>query len=50
MFFPPVSYGVVEEGLYRSAPPNEINYPFLERLGLKSIIYLYPDDEIDAHL
>ncbi|CAM9163826.1 unnamed protein product [Laminaria digitata] len=50
MFFPPVSFGLVEEGLYRSALPNEINYPFLERLGLKSIIYLYPDEEIDAQL
>lgn len=50
MFFPPVSFGLVEEGLYRSALPNEINYPFLERLGLKTIIYLYPDDDIDAQL
>lgn len=50
MFFPPVSFGLVEEGLYRSALPTEINYPFLERLGLKTIIYLYPDEEIDAQL
>lgn len=50
MFFPPVSFSLVEEGLYRSALPNEINYPFLERLGLKTIIYLYPDDDIDAQL
>eukprot|EP00752_Nemacystus_decipiens_P002113 g2017.t2 len=50
MFFPPVSFGLVEEGLYRSALPNEINYPFLERLGLKTIIFLYPDDDIDAQL
>lgn len=50
MFFPPVSFGLVEEGLYRSALPNEINYPFLERLGLKTIIFLYPDEEIDAQL
>lgn len=50
MFFPPVSFGLVEERLYRSALPNEINYPFLERLGLKTIIYLYPDGDIDAQL
>lgn len=49
MFFPPVSFGLVEEGLYRSALPTEINYPFLERLGLKTIIYLYPE-ELDAQL
>ncbi len=50
MFFPPVGFGLVEEGLYRSALPNEINFPFLERLRLKTIIYLYPDDDIDAQL
>lgn len=50
MFFPPVSFGLVEEGLYRSALPTDINFPFLERLGLKTIIYLYPDEEIEAQL
>ncbi|CAM9209016.1 unnamed protein product [Discosporangium mesarthrocarpum] len=49
MFFPPMSFGLVEEGLYRSALPSEINYPFLERLRLKTIIYLFPE-EIDPQL
>jgi tyrosine-protein phosphatase OCA1 len=30
----------VEEGLYRSALPTELNIPFLESLGLKSIVVL----------
>ncbi|CAM9103240.1 unnamed protein product [Phaeothamnion confervicola] len=50
MFFPPVNFGAVEEGLYRSGLPSEINYPFLDRLNLKTIIYLFPDDDIDAQL
>jgi tyrosine-protein phosphatase OCA1 len=49
MFFPPVNFSPVEEGLYRSGLPSEINYPFLERLGLRTILYLFPD-EIDAQL
>lgn len=39
-FIPPVNYGMVEEDLYRSGQPNELNFPFLERLHLKTIIYL----------
>ncbi|KAG5175830.1 protein-tyrosine phosphatase [Tribonema minus] len=50
MFFPPVNFAPVEEGLYRSGLPTEINYPFLERLKLKTIIYLFPDEDIDAQL
>lgn len=39
-FIPPVNYGMVEEDLYRSGQPNELNFPFLERLNLKTIVYL----------
>uniref|UniRef100_M4C493 protein-tyrosine-phosphatase n=1 Tax=Hyaloperonospora arabidopsidis (strain Emoy2) TaxID=559515 RepID=M4C493_HYAAE len=39
-FIPPVNYGMVEEDLYRSGQPNELNFPFLERLNLRTIIYL----------
>lgn len=41
---PPTNFGIVEEGLYRSGMPNELNFPFLERLQLKTIIYLASDD------
>lgn len=43
-FIPPLNFGMVEEDLYRSGLPNELNFPFLERLKLKKIIYLAPDD------
>jgi hypothetical protein len=39
-FIPPVNYGMVEEDLYRSGQPNELNFPFLERLNLRTIVYL----------
>lgn len=43
-YIPPLNFGMVEEDLYRSGAPNELNFPFLERLGLKTIIYLAPDE------
>lgn len=43
-FIPPQNFGVVEADLYRSAQPNELNFPFLERLRLRTIIYLAPDE------
>ena len=34
---PPVNFGMVEENLYRSGLPTELNFPFLERLRLKKL-------------
>eukprot|EP00937_MAST-01D_sp_MAST-1D-sp2_P004699 g4699.t1 len=44
---PPVNFGMVEENLYRSGVPTEINLPFLERLHLKKVIYLAQDEPDD---
>lgn len=44
---PPTNFGIVEEDLYRSGMPNELNFPFLEKLQLKTIIYLASDDVSD---
>lgn len=41
---PPINFGIVEADLFRSGMPNELNFPFLERLQLKTIIYLATDD------
>ena len=38
------NFGWVEEDLYRSGQPNELNFPFLERLRLKKILFLSPED------
>ncbi|PVV02567.1 hypothetical protein BB560_002975, partial [Smittium megazygosporum] len=37
---PPVNFGYVEEDLYRFGQPNELNFPFLETLGLKTVLWL----------
>lgn len=44
---PPTNFGQIEENMYRSGMANELNYPFLERLSLRSIVYLASDDPSD---
>ena len=41
---PPQNFGIVEVDLYRSGRPNELNFPFLEKLRLRKIIHLETDD------
>lgn len=43
LYVPPLNFGMVEEDLYRSGEPSQINFPFLEKLQLRKIIYLAPD-------
>lgn len=43
-YIPPVNFGMVEDDLYRSGQPKQMNFPFMETLGLKKIIYLAPDE------
>eukprot|EP00127_Corallochytrium_limacisporum_P004696 Clim_evm50s172 gene=Clim_evmTU50s172 len=45
-----MNFGFVEADLYRSGEPNELNFPFLEKLRIKTIIYLAPDDPPTAIL
>lgn len=40
LFTPPLNFAMVAEGVYRSGHPQPVNYPFLERMHLKTIIYL----------
>lgn len=37
---PPLNFALVAEDIYRSGHPLEINYPFLENLKLKTIVYI----------
>lgn len=39
-YVPPLNFSLVEDGIYRSGFPMPANYPFLDRLKLKTIIYL----------
>ncbi|KAJ3185812.1 hypothetical protein HDU85_001181 [Gaertneriomyces sp. JEL0708] len=41
---PPLNFAMVAPGVYRSGYPNRKNFPFLQKLGLKSIMYLAEDD------
>ena len=43
-YIPPVNFGMVEDNLYRSGQPGELNFPFLEKLKLKKILYLSNED------
>ena len=43
VFIPPPNFGYVEPDLFRSAVPNEMNFPFLQTLHLKTVVYLSLD-------
>eukprot|EP00039_Didymoeca_costata_P029087 m.23228 g.23228 ORF g.23228 m.23228 type:complete len:217 (-) comp7476_c0_seq2:124-774(-) len=40
---PPLNFGIVAPGVYRSGYPNKKNTNFLKRLRLKTIVYLCPE-------
>jgi tyrosine-protein phosphatase OCA1 len=42
------NFGMVENDLYRSGQPNELNFPFLEQLRLKTVIWLAPEEPSEA--
>ena len=43
LFVPPLNYAMVHKGVYRSGFPSAVNFPYLETLRLRSIIYLCPE-------
>jgi hypothetical protein len=47
--FPPLNFGYVQDHLFRSAIPNEINFQFLQTLQLKTILILSPE-VVDSQL
>ncbi|WWD16101.1 hypothetical protein CI109_100526 [Kwoniella shandongensis] len=44
---PPMNFGLVEDGFYRSAQPSELNFSFLEKLNLKTIIWVGAEEPSD---
>lgn len=42
-FVPPINFANVEDQIYRSGFPQPSNFPFLETLQLRSVIYLCPE-------
>lgn len=47
-YVPPCNYGMVEYDLSRSGHAHQLNFPFLERLKLKTVIYLSHDQPSQA--
>ncbi|KAJ4793808.1 Phosphotyrosine protein phosphatases superfamily protein [Rhynchospora pubera] len=47
---PPVNFAMVEDGIYRSGFPEPSNFPFLQTLKLRSIIYLCPEPYPQANV
>jgi len=46
----PPNFGYVEENLYRCGVPTVLSFPFLERLKLRTVVYLAPDEPSEAFL
>ncbi|ODN98351.1 tyrosine phosphatase [Cryptococcus wingfieldii CBS 7118] len=45
---PPMNFGLVEDaGFYRSAQPSELNFSFLEKLNLRTIIWVGAEEPSD---
>jgi hypothetical protein len=39
LYSPPTNFGMVTHNLYRSSFPQKENFPYLRKLGLKSVLY-----------
>jgi hypothetical protein len=47
---PPLNFAMVAPGVYRSGYPNKRNFPFLRRLGLRSIMCVRVRTLVPSHL
>lgn len=47
LLIPPLNFALVADDVYRSGHPLEINYPFLEHLSLKTIVYIGDRSDTD---
>ena len=47
---PPENFAMVWRGVYRSGFPTKKNLAFLQQLGLRSILFLCPEEYPDSHL
>jgi tyrosine-protein phosphatase OCA1 len=47
---PPLNFALAERQLYRSGQPAPINFPFLEGLHLKTVVWLAVEDPSDEFL
>ena len=50
LIVPPLNFAIVEPGIYRSGYPNKRNFNFLQKLQLKSIMYINEDNYSEENL
>ncbi|KAK4259072.1 hypothetical protein QN277_005446 [Acacia crassicarpa] len=50
MLMPPLNFGMVDYGIFRSGFPDSASFGFLKTLRLRSIICLFPDEYPEANL
>ena len=43
VYIPPINFGMVSPGIYRSGFPNKKNFDFLKKIKIKTIIYMCPE-------
>ncbi|KAI8008368.1 Tyrosine-protein phosphatase DSP1 [Camellia lanceoleosa] len=48
-FIPPLNFSMVDNGIFRSGFPDTANFPFLQSLGLRSILCLCPEPYPEAN-
>ncbi|XP_028105566.1 probable tyrosine-protein phosphatase DSP4 isoform X2 [Camellia sinensis] len=48
-YIPPLNFAMVDNGIFRSGFPDTANFPFLQSLGLRSIICLCPEPYPEAN-
>ena len=46
---PPENFAMVWRGIYRSSYPTKRNFTFLQQLGLRSILFLCPEEYPESH-
>eukprot|EP00128_Syssomonas_multiformis_P014432 Colp12_sorted_trinity150504_noHs@10199 len=47
---PPLNFAMVQPQVYRSGYPTRKNFPFLKKLGLKSVLYLGTEPYMEANI
>ncbi|CAM6090848.1 unnamed protein product [Calypogeia fissa] len=50
LIIPPLNFVMVDQGVYRSGYPNSKNLSFLQKLKLRSVIYLCPEPYPQANV
>lgn len=50
LYIPPINFGMVCPGIFRSGFPNKKNFPFMKKIKVKTIIYLCPETYIEKNM